>query len=83
MLFACRAGLPAAVLRLPQTVRASTGFTQPNDIAARLYAAITDVQTMPRGFSFQRQNHTVEHPEPDLDRHHDQSPAAARPLSVR
>ena len=60
VLFACRAGLPAAVLRLPQTVRASTGFTQPNDIAARLYAAITDVQTMPRGFSFQRQNHTVD-----------------------
>ena len=60
VLFACQAGLPAAVQRLPQTVRASTGFTQPNDAVVRLYAAITDVQMMPHGFSFQRQNHTVD-----------------------
>ena len=49
-----------AIFRLPQTSRSTTGFTQPSDTAVRLYAAIADVQMLPGGFSFQRQNHTVD-----------------------
>ena len=60
VLFARQAGLPTAVFRLPLTSRSTTGYTQPTDTAVRLYAAIADVQMMPGGFSFQRQNHTVD-----------------------
>ena len=60
LLFARQAGLPVAIFRLPQTSRSTTGFTQPSDTAVRLYAAIADVQMLPGGFSFQRQNHTVD-----------------------
>ena len=60
LLFAQQAGLPVAIFRLPQTSRSTTGFTQPSDTAVRLYAAIADVQMLPGGFSFQRQNHTVD-----------------------
>ena len=60
VLFAQQAGLPAAVFRLPLTSRATTGYTQPSDTSVRVYAAVTDVQMMPGGFSFQRQNHTVD-----------------------
>ena len=60
VLFAHRAGLPAAVFRLPLTSRSTSGYTQPGDTSVRLYAAVADVQMMPGGFSFQRQNHTVD-----------------------
>ena len=60
VLFAHRAGLPAAVFRLPLTNRSTTGYTQSGDTSVRLYAAVADVQMMPGGFSFQRQNHTVD-----------------------
>ena len=60
VLFAHRAGLPAAVFRLPLTSRSTTGYTQPSDTSVRVYAAVADVQMMPGGFSFQRQNHTVD-----------------------
>ena len=60
VLFAHQAGLPAAVFRLPLTSRSTTGYTQPSDTSVRVYAAVADVQMMPSGFSFQRQNHTVD-----------------------
>ena len=60
VLFAQQAGLPAAVFRLPLTSRSTTGYTQPSDTSVRVYAAVADVQMMPSGFSFQRQNHTVD-----------------------
>ena len=60
VLFARQAGLPAAVFRLPLTSRSTTGYTQPSDTSVRVYAAVADVQMMPGGFSFQRQNHTVD-----------------------
>ena len=60
VLFAHQAGLPAAVFRLPLTSRSSTGYTQPSDTSVRVYAAVADVKMMPGGFSFQRQNHTVD-----------------------
>ena len=60
VLYAQQAGLPAAVFRLPLTSRSTTGFTQPNDTSVRVYAAVADVQMMPGGFSFQRQNHAVD-----------------------
>ena len=60
VLFAHQAGLPAAVFRLPLTSRSSTGYTQPSDTSVRVYAAVADVEMAPGGFSFQRQNHTVD-----------------------
>ena len=60
VLFAHRAGLPAAVFRMPLTSRSTTGYTQSSDTSVRLYAAVADVRMMPGGFSFQRQNHTVD-----------------------
>jgi len=60
VLFAQQAGLPAAVFRLPLTSRSTTGFTQPSETSVRVYAAAVDVKLLPAGFSFQRQNHTVD-----------------------
>ena len=60
VLFAHQAGLPAAVFRLPLTNRSTAGYTQPGDTSVRVYAAVADVQMVPGGFSFQRQNHTVD-----------------------
>ena len=60
VLFAHQAGLPTAVFRLPLTSRSTTGYTHPSDTSVRVYAAVTDVKMMPGGFSFQRQNHTVD-----------------------
>ena len=60
VLFAHQAGLPVGVFRLPLTSRSTTGYTQPSDTSVRVYAAIADVKMMPDGFSFQRQNHTVD-----------------------
>ena len=60
VLFAHQAGLPVGVFRLPLTSRSTTGYTQPSDTSVRVYAAVADVKMMPGGFSFQRQNHTVD-----------------------
>ena len=60
VLFAHQAGLPVGVFRLPLTSRSTTGYTQPSDTSVRVYAAVADVKMMPDGFSFQRQNHTVD-----------------------
>ena len=60
VLYAHQAGLPAGIFRLPLTSRSTTGYTQPSDTSVRVYAAVADVKMMPDGFSFQRQNHTVD-----------------------
>ena len=60
VLFAHQAGLPVGVFRMPLTSRSTTGYTQPSDTTVRVYAAIADVKMTPEGFSFQRQNHTVD-----------------------
>ena len=60
VLFAQRAGMPAAIFRLPQTGMSSTGFTQANDITVRLFSAIVDVEMIPEGFSFDKNNEPVD-----------------------
>ena len=60
LLFANAAGLPAAVFRFGQTSVASSGFSQPNDIAQRLFAAVVDVEMIPRGFMSQFNNDPVD-----------------------
>ncbi len=51
ILFAHSVGLPAAVFRFGQTSMASTGYTQPDNIAQRLFAAVVDVGMIPQGFT--------------------------------
>ncbi len=60
VLFAGLAGLPVAVFRFPQTGLASTGFAQPSDIIVRIFSAISDVRTVPRGFVFQSAHEAVD-----------------------
>ena len=60
LLFAQLAGMPVAIFRLPQTGMSSMGFTQANDITVRLFWAIVDVEMMPEGFSFQKNNEPVD-----------------------
>ena len=51
ILYAHSAGLPAAIFRMGQTSLASTGYTQPGNIAQRLFAAVVDVGMIPQGFT--------------------------------
>jgi len=60
LLFAHSAGLPVGIFRLPRTGVASTGPTQANDVAARIFAAVVDVEMMPQGFSVQRIDEAVD-----------------------
>ncbi len=60
VLFAQAAGMPAAIFRLPQMRLSSTGYTRGNDFAARLFAAATQVQKAPHGFSIQRNTEPVD-----------------------
>ena len=60
VLFAGLAGLPVAVFRLPQTGMASTGFTQPDDISARIFSAVSDIRMVPKGFVFQSAHEAVD-----------------------
>ena len=60
VLFAGQAGLPVGVFRLPQSCLTSNGFAQPGDITARIFAAITDVRMVPRGFVFQSSHEAVD-----------------------
>ena len=54
VLFARTAGVPIAIFRLPQMGLSSSGYTQANDFPARLFAAATQVEMAPTGFSLQR-----------------------------
>ena len=54
VLFAKAAGVPAAIFRLPQIGLSSTGYTQASDFPIRIFAAATQLEMAPAGFSFQR-----------------------------
>ncbi len=53
VLFAQAAGVPVAIFRLPQMGLSSTGYSQANDFPTRLFAAATQLQKAPHGFSIQ------------------------------
>ena len=54
VLFAKSAGVPVAIFRLPQMGFSSTGFTLASYFPSRLFAAATELQKVPKGFSIQR-----------------------------
>ncbi len=60
VLFAQAAGMPAAIFRLPQMGLSSTGYAQANDFPTRLFAAATQVEKAPHGFSLQRNAEPVD-----------------------
>ena len=60
VLFARAAGMPAAIFRLPQMGLSSTGYTRGNDFPTRLFAAATQVEKAPHGFSIQRNAEPVD-----------------------
>ena len=60
VLFAQAAGAPIAIFRLPQMGLSSTGYTQANDFPTRLFAAATQVEMAPYGFSLQRNAEPVD-----------------------
>ncbi len=60
LLFAQAAGLPLAVFRFAQTSMASTGYSQPSNIAQRLYAAAVDIEMAPAGFTLESNNDPVD-----------------------
>ncbi len=60
VLFAQAAGAPAAIFRLPLMGLPSTGYTHANDFLTRLFAAATQLEMVPRGFSIQSQTESVD-----------------------
>jgi len=60
LLYAQVAGLPLGIFRLPRASGASTGLSNPTDVAVRLLAAVADIETMPRGFSIRRADEAVD-----------------------
>ena len=59
-LFAKAAGAPIAIFRLPLMGLPSTGYTHANDFPTRLFAAATQLEMAPRGFTIQRQAEPVD-----------------------
>ncbi|MCY3769278.1 MAG: SDR family oxidoreductase [Gammaproteobacteria bacterium] len=53
-LFAKAVGVPVAIFRLPLMGSSSTGYTQSSSFPARLFAAATQLEKAPRGFSIQQ-----------------------------
>ncbi|MCE2467086.1 MAG: SDR family oxidoreductase [Caldilineaceae bacterium] len=53
LLLAQRAGLPLAIFRLSQTATSTTGFAKADDVMARLFAAMADVEARPHGAVFE------------------------------
>ncbi len=60
VLFAKAAGVPVAIFRLPLMGLPSTGYTHANDFPTRLFAAATQLEKIPRGFTIQRQAEPVD-----------------------
>ena len=60
VLFAKSAGVPIAIFRLPLMGLPSTGYTHANDFPTRLFAAATQLEKAPRGFTIQRQAEPVD-----------------------
>ena len=59
-LFAKAAGAPVAIFRLPLMGLPSTGYTHANDFPTRLFAAATQLEKTPPGFTIQRQSEPVD-----------------------
>ncbi len=60
VLFAREAGVPIAIFRLPQMGLSSTGYSRPSDFQTRLFAAATQLEKAPYGFSLQRNAEPVD-----------------------
>ncbi|MDE0050115.1 MAG: SDR family oxidoreductase [Rhodospirillales bacterium] len=60
VLFAKSAGVPIAIFRLPLMGLPSTGYTHANDFPTRLFAAATQLEKAPQGFTIQRQSEPVD-----------------------
>ena len=60
LLFAQRAGMPLAILRLPQTNLSSTGYSPADDLAVRMFAAAIQCEILPEGFTFRSSNEAVD-----------------------
>ncbi len=60
VLFAKAAGLPVAIFRLPLMSLSSTGYTQAGNFPSRLFAAATQLEKIPKGFSIQRNSDPVD-----------------------
>ncbi len=58
--FARAAGVPIGIFRLPLMGLPSTGYTHANDFPTRLFAAATQLEMAPRGFTIQRQAEPVD-----------------------
>ena len=58
--FAQQTGMPLAILRLPQTNLSSEGYSPPNDLAVRMFAAAAQCETLPEGFTFRASNEAVD-----------------------
>ena len=54
MLLAKAVGVPVAIFRLPLMGPSSTGYAQPTGFASLLFAAATQLEKVPRGFSIQQ-----------------------------
>ena len=60
VLFAQAAGVPVAIFRLPKMGLSSTGYSQPNEFALRLFAAAVQLEKAPKGFSIERNAEPVD-----------------------
>ena len=60
VLFAKAAGLPVAIFRLPQMGLSSSGYSQAYNFPSRLFAAATQLEKVPRGFTIQRNPEPVD-----------------------
>lgn len=60
LLFAQQAGMPLAILRLPQTNLSSTGYSPAGDPAVRMFAAAVQCEVLPEGFTFRSSNEAVD-----------------------
>ena len=58
--FAMAAGLPGAIFRLPHTGMSSEGFSLAKNIVNRIFAAATQVEMAPEGFSALRHGEPVD-----------------------
>ena len=58
--FAQQTGMPLAILRLPQTNLSSEGYSPPNDLGVRMFAAVAQCETLPEGFTFRASNEAVD-----------------------
>ncbi len=54
ILFAKAVGVPVAIFRLPLIGPSSTGYTKSNDFFSLLFAAATQLEKAPKGFSIQQ-----------------------------